>query len=198
MHAQQRQENTMSDHHVETLRRVYDHTGNVMAQVRPEHLDRPTPCTDWNVRELVNHTIGVMHGIACGVSGQPGSGDDITDFTAGDGAEAAFEQAVATSLAAWAAEGVFEGPVNIGAGEMPAEVAIGINVLDTLTHAWDLDEALGLDRSMDPAVAEAALAASKMIVSDDLRPGRFAPEVAIADDAPAHDRLAAFLGRTPT
>jgi uncharacterized protein (TIGR03086 family) len=188
----------MSDQHVETLRSVYAHTGKVMAQVRPEHLDRPTPCTDWNVRELVNHTIGVMHGIATGVSGQPGSGGDVADFTTGDGAGAAFEQAVAASLAAWTADGVFEGPVNIGAGEMPAEVAIGINVLDTLTHAWDLDEALGLDRSMDPALAEAALAASKMIVTDDLRAGRFALAVPIADDAPAHDRLAAFLGRTPT
>jgi hypothetical protein len=36
-----------------------------------------------------------------------------------------------------------------------------------------------------------------MIISDEMRGDRFAPAVPIADDAPAHDRLAAFLGRQP-
>jgi hypothetical protein len=51
---------------------------------------------------------------------------------------------------------------------------------------------------MDPALAEATLAAAKMTISDDIREGRFDPAVPIADDAPAHDRLAAFLGRHPS
>lgn len=189
----------MSNQHIDTLRGVYDHTGDVIALIQPEHLELPTPCTEWNVRELTNHTIGVVFGIAAGVSGQPGPDGDVPDFTADNGSKAAFDQAASTSLAAWSADGVFDAPVNIGAGEMPAEAAIGINVLDTLTHAWDIAEALGQDRSMDAGVAEAALAASKMIISDDIRTGgRFGPEVSIVDDAPAHDRLAAFLGRHPS
>lgn len=188
----------MSNQHVDTLRAVYDHTAGVIATVRPEHLDRPTPCTEWNVRELLNHTIGVVHGIAGGVRGDAPQGGDAPDFTADPGASAAFAQASESSLAAWGADGVFDGPVNIGAGEMPAEVAIGINMLDTLTHAWDVSEALGNDRSMEPGVAEAVLAASRMVISDEIRPGRFGPAVDIGDDAPAHDRLAAFLGRHPS
>lgn len=188
----------MSNEHVDTLRNVYDHTSGVIGQVRPEHLDLPTPCTEWNVRELLNHTIGVVHGIAGGVAGDERPDGEAPDLTADDGAAAAFAHASETSLAAWSAPGVFDGPVNIGAGEMPAEVAIGINMLDTLTHAWDLAEALGQDRAMDADVAERTLAASKMIVSDDIRAGRFAPAVPISDDAPAHDRLAAFLGRHPS
>lgn len=188
----------MSNQHIDTLQGVYDHTGSVIAEVRAEHLDQPTPCSEWNVKELLNHTIGVMFGIAGGVSGQPGPAGDAPDFTADGGTQQAFDDAAAASIAAWSADGVFDGPVNIGAGEMPAEAAIGINVLDTLTHAWDLAEALGKDRSMDPAVAEAALAAAKMTVSDEIRPGRFGPAVDVGADAPAHDRLAAFLGRHPS
>lgn len=188
----------MSNQHIDTLSGVYAHTANVVDTVTADDLDKPTPCTEWNVRELVNHTIGVMFGIAGGVSGQPGPGGEAPDFTADDGASASFGQASAASIAAWSGDGVFDGPVNIGAGEMPAEAAIGINMLDTLTHAWDLAEALGQDRSMDPAIAEATLAASQMIISDEIRAGRFDPAVSIADDAPAHDRLAAFLGRHPS
>lgn len=188
----------MSNQHVDNLAGVYEHTGNVIAGVTDEHLDLPTPCTEWNVRELLNHTIGVMHGIAGGVTGQPAPDGEAPDFTADGGSAASFEQAKQASIAAWSGDGVFDGMVNIGAGEMPPEAAIGINMLDTLTHAWDLAEALGQDRSMDAALAEATLAASKMIISDEIRPGRFGPAVDVADDAPAHDRLAAFLGRHPS
>ena len=188
----------MSNQHIDQLAGIYEHTGTVIGKVNEDHLDLPTPCTEWNVRELLNHTIGVMFGIAAGVSGQSTPEGEPPDFTAGDGAAAAFEQAKQASLAAWGADGVFDGTVNFGAGDMPAQVGIGINMLDTLTHAWDLSEALGQDRSMDPELAEASLAAARMTVSDDIRAGRFAPEVEIADDAPAHDRLAAFLGRHPS
>lgn len=188
----------MSNQHIDKLAAVYEHTGTVIGKVGDEHLDLPTPCTEWNVRELLNHTIGVMFGIAAGVSGRSGPDGEAPDVTAGDGPAAAFEQAKQASLAAWRADGVLAGTVNLGAGPMPAEVALGINMLDTLTHAWDLAVALGQDRSIDPGLAEATLAAATMTVSDELRSGRFDPAVEIADDAPAHDRLAAFLGRQPS
>jgi uncharacterized protein (TIGR03086 family) len=188
----------MSNEHVDTLRSVYAHTADVIGNVQQDQLELPTPCTEWNVKELLNHTIGVVYGIAGGVAGTPSPDGEAPDFTADGGAAAAFANASETSLAAWSAEGVFDGPVNIGAGEMPAEAAIGINLLDTLTHSWDIAEALGRDRSMDAEVAERTLAASKMIISDEIREGRFGPAVTISDDAPAHDRLAAFLGRHPS
>ena len=80
---------------------------------------------------------------------------------------------------------------------MPAQVALGLNQLDILTHAWDVAAVLGTDRSIEPPVAEAVLAATQMIITDEMRGDRFAPAVPIAEDAPAHDRLAAFLGRQP-
>jgi uncharacterized protein (TIGR03086 family) len=188
----------MSNQHVDTLRGVYAHTAEVIGQVRPDHLDLPTPCTEWNVRELLNHTIGVVFGIAGSVTGEPAPSGDAPDFTTGDGAVVAFDQASQRSLAAWSADGIFDGTVDFGAGDMPAEAGIGINALDTLTHSWDIAEAIGHDRAMDPTIAEAVLAASKMIISDDIRAGRFGPAVTIDDAAPAHDRLAAFLGRHPS
>lgn len=182
---------------VETLQGVYAHTQAVMGGVSADNLERPTPCSEWNVRELVNHTIGVVHGIAAGVAGDEMPAGDPPDFTAGNDVAGEFAKAAARSLTAWSEDGVLDRVVQVGPG-MPGSAAIGVNLLDTLTHAWDLAEALGTDRSMDPAIAEATLGAAQMIVNEDLREGRFGPAIAIADDAPAHDRLAAFLGREPS
>ncbi|NNE11920.1 MAG: TIGR03086 family protein [Ilumatobacter sp.] len=178
------------------LQGIYDHTGSVISAVGPDDLGKPTPCTEWDVRALLDHMIGAVNGIAAAVQGSAPEGEP-TEITSGDDAHEAFTSAAQASIAAWSADGVFDGPVNLGAA-MPAEAAMGVNMLDTLTHSWDLAEAIGHDRSMDPALAEAALGASRMIISDDFRPGRFGPEVEIAAAAPAHDRLAAFLGRHPS
>ena len=182
---------------VALLGQIYDHTENVLAKISPEHYELPTPCTEWNVRELVNHMIGSVHFMASTVAGEAMPAGDPPDFTAGNDAVGEFRLAAKRSVAVWGGDGALDGSVHLGPAEMPAQVALGLNQLDILTHAWDVAEALGTDRSIDPPVAEAVLAATQMIITDEMRGDRFAPAVPVAEDAPAHDRLAAFLGRQP-
>src|SRR5260370_8838595 len=40
------------------LARALDATGDLVAGVRDDQWDAPTPCTGWNVRDLVNHVVG--------------------------------------------------------------------------------------------------------------------------------------------
>src|SRR5260370_40835851 len=40
------------------LARALDATGDLVAGVRDDQWDAPTPCTGWNVRHLVNHVVG--------------------------------------------------------------------------------------------------------------------------------------------
>jgi uncharacterized protein (TIGR03086 family) len=80
---------------------------------------------------------------------------------------------------------------------MPGHVLAGINLLDTATHSWDLAIATGQDPTLPEEVAVAALDAGKTIISPEIRPGRFAPEVAPSPGAGPTAQLAAFLGRTP-
>jgi uncharacterized protein (TIGR03086 family) len=193
------EEDTMTNHTdpVALLEQVYDHADGVLAEIGPDHHELPTPCTEWNVHELVDHMIGGVHFIASAVAGdEPPAGDPPDVATHREPAKE-FRMAAERSLAVWRTGGALDGSVQLGPIELPAQVALGINQVDILTHCWDVCVALGVDRSIDPALAEAVLAVARMITSDELRGGRFAPSVAIADDAPAHDRLAAFLGRRP-
>ena len=52
-------------------------------------------------------------------------------------------------------------------------------------------------KAMDHDVARAALEASRQVVSDELREGRFGPPVPAPDGAGPTDQLVAYLGRRP-
>jgi uncharacterized protein (TIGR03083 family) len=44
---------------VEDLARACEAVGDLIAEIRPEQWKAPTPCTEWNVRDVVNHLVGM-------------------------------------------------------------------------------------------------------------------------------------------
>jgi uncharacterized protein (TIGR03086 family) len=175
------------------LDQTFAHAGGVIAGVRPEQLDDPTPCEKWSVRELLEHMIGVVDGIGASVSGGAPDGP----FELGPDPAAQFRQASAANLAAWRTPGKLDEVIDGGPGPMPGQVLAGINLLDTATHAWDLATATGQPAALPEGVAAVALDASHQIVTPEIRAGRFGPEVAAGDGAGPTDQLVAFLGRRP-
>ena len=177
---------------IEALDSTFQHAHKVIAGVEPSQHERPTPCAEWRVRDLLEHMVGVVAGMGTAASGQ-----ERTEFVLSDDPAAQFEAAAAVTMTAWRRPGVLEQIIDGGAGPMPGQVLASINLLDTATHAWDLATATGQPATLPEPVAEAAMAASRQIVTPELRPGRFGPECTPAAGADATDRLVAFLGRTP-
>jgi uncharacterized protein (TIGR03086 family) len=177
---------------VDALEQTYEQTYKVIAGVRSDQLDDPTPCADWNVRDLLTHAIGVVAGMAAATAGEPRS-----EFVLGSDPAAQFRAAADANLAGWRRPGVMDETVNAGPGPMPGKVLANINLLDTATHTWDIATATGQPGTLPDAVAGMALEASRQIVNPKLREGRFDPEVDVTGDAGATDRLVAFLGRQP-
>lgn len=181
---------------LDALARTFDHAAMVVAGVRPDQLDDPTPCRDWDVRALVTHMIGVVMNMGRGASGAELLADmNTVPLDAVIGTQ--FRAEADRTLAAWITHGL-EGEVDVGAGPMPAQVGMDINLLDTATHSWDIARATGQDANLPNEVAATALAACRGIVTDDIRKfAGFDPAVPIAGDAGPTDRLVAFLGRQP-
>lgn len=174
-------------------------TGRIIGKVTPDRLGDPTPCTAWDVRALINHITGVLALMAATASGAAPPKEMPTDWVGTDPA-AIFEEAARATLAAWSQPGALDGTCRLPNGlELPAIGTARRNFIDTLVHGWDLAQALGLDATLDPALAAAALEASHEIMSEDLRGvGKpFAPVMAVAEGAPPGDQLLAFLGRHP-
>jgi uncharacterized protein (TIGR03086 family) len=119
--------------------------------------DAPTPCSDWNVRELVNHvvyeqvwTVPMMGGSTVEEVGGRFDGDLLRD----DPVAAAHAAAEAATIAA--ASGVVAGrTVHLSFGDAPAAEYAYQLAADHLIHGWDLAAATGGDRRFDPELVEA-------------------------------------------
>ncbi|MGW2377817.1 MULTISPECIES: TIGR03086 family metal-binding protein [Kitasatospora] len=182
----------------------------VVDGVRPDQLDRPTPCAGWTLRRLLEHCVGQHQGFAAAARGAgpdlalfadaPLGADPAEDFRR-TGAEltAAFREAAVTGRALWLPE-VRDG------GPFPLAQAVGFHLVDALVHAWDVAAALGgTDRLVavvegDDALATALLAVTEAVpdTPEARAPGRaFRPGLEPAGGAGRFDRALALLGRDP-
>ena len=86
-------------------------------------------------------------------------------------------------------------------GGMPGSVCVWIAAGDIFTHGWDLAKATDQPTDLDPELAARLLLRIERLLPDTLRGPEghapFGPRIAVADSAPAADRLAAFVGRQP-
>jgi uncharacterized protein (TIGR03086 family) len=176
---------------IDPLDHTFQHTRRVIAGITPDQYDDPSPCDDWTVRQVLEHTMSVVAGM-----GAAAAGKERTQFVLGPDPGSQFEQIAADTMAAWRADGALDQVLQLAAGPMPGRMYAGINLLDTATHSWDLAVATGQDPTLPDDVAIAAYEASTMIVSPELRVGRFGPEIAVPAGADPTQRLVAFLGRT--
>ena len=179
---------------LDALSRTFDHTGAIVAGIRDDQLATPTPCSDWDVQALLEHTLGVVNNMGNGAAGDPVVPGPAT--LASDRA-AQFRAAADKALAAFRGHEMTD-VVDIGAGPMPVRNAVGINVLDTATHAWDMARATGQPADLPDDLAGTVLSLSKSLVSDAARSKRgFNPPVTVPSDASPTAQMVAFLGRQP-
>jgi len=184
---------------VALLQRVVDETTGVIDKIGPDQLGDPTPCTEWTIRDLINHITGGSTMFA--VSAEQGSVPDdlmaqlMGGDNLGDDYKGAWGAASARAMAVFAQPGVLERIVTLPFGEMPAGIALNIAIFDVATHATDLAQATG-QTIADTELLEAALEMGRKMIGPDMRqPGLFGAEQPAPADAPVTDRLLAFAGR---
>jgi uncharacterized protein (TIGR03086 family) len=181
------------------MERVLDKAGAVVDNVEPSQLSNSTPCTEWTVRDVMNHVVGgatmfaecVESGsIADDRFGQLMGGDNL-----GDDYKGAFRAATDRARAAFGGEGALEKTVKLPFGEMPAGIALNIAIMDVMTHSVDIARATG-QKIDDDELLDTALTVGRQLITDDFRtPGMFESEQPAAADASAEDKLLAFAGR---
>jgi uncharacterized protein (TIGR03086 family) len=64
-------------------------------------------------------------------------------------------------------------------------------------HGWDVAAATGQEYEIDPGTLDGVLPHVTAIAAEGPVEGLFGPAVAVADDAPALDRVIAMSGRDP-
>jgi len=185
------------------LASALDGTGQLVAAVSEEQWDLPTPCTDWTVRQLVNHLVGgdrlttlVLRGAALSPLDQLGSRGSVDQL--GDDPATAYRTSADELLAALRAPDVLDRAHTLPVGTLPGPAVVHVRTVETLVHGWDLARATGRPPPWADELVEQELEFSRDLLRR-LPEGRqpFAPSQPVDGDAPAIDRLAALLGRAP-
>jgi uncharacterized protein (TIGR03086 family) len=179
--------------------RALDQLEKVFAAVTPADLDRPTPCTDYDLRELLSHVIGGIH--RCAYVGEGGRAMDLfpgvgqVDDTDWPGA---LSRARARATRAWADDATLDRVVEVPWGTVPGRIAMGGYVMEAVTHSWDIAQVVTPATALDEELALAALGiATTALPADRDRTGLpFGPLQEVPADADAYSRLAGWLGRT--
>jgi uncharacterized protein (TIGR03086 family) len=138
-------------------RRAVEEFDERVRAVGDDQWELPTPCGDWNVRQLVNHlvyenrwTVPLMEGSTIAEVGDRYEGDLL-----GDDPKGAWAESSAEATAAVQADGALERTVDLSSGPTPATEYVSQLFADHLIHAWDLARAVGADEGLDPELVEA-------------------------------------------
>ena len=175
---------------------VLDKTGGVIAGVGPDQWQQPTPCSEWDVRALVQHILGWMQVFDAAANGGEFEGDPA-GYAVGDDPAGEFRRFADSMLGGWRSGGT-DRTVRMTMGELPAPMVLNMTLMEYMTHGWDLATATGQQVPFSDAEAEQVLERARATLKPEYRGAGTAmgEEVEAPADAPAVVRLAAFMGRS--
>ncbi|MEU1590983.1 TIGR03086 family metal-binding protein [Micromonospora sp. NPDC005710] len=163
--------------------------------------ERPTPCEQWNVTQVLQHATGDQLAFAAAIDGGPGPVEDpFAPSGRVDGDRlAALRAALDASARAWkhVADDEAEVPTPLPQGTLPVEVAATACALDAAVHAWDIAVATGQPSPLGAELARPLLVVARQIVEPLRAYGAYAPAIDPAPEADEVATLLSYLGRHP-
>jgi uncharacterized protein (TIGR03086 family) len=180
----------------------------VLRRVGPQQWRSPTPCSEWSVRDLVNHmTRGNLNYVLLLDGGTAAEFLRLRNVDAlGADPVGAYTRSVAECADAFAAPGALSTVLDYPLGSAPGQQLLAVRTTDTVVHTWDLARGVGADDALDAGLVSwvnehldtiyAGLAETPVAADTTHRffaPARAAPR----EDVSEQDRLLRRMGRTP-
>ena len=162
-------------------------------------LDTKTPCPDWDLRTLLNHTIlWTAYSAERRAHGESVAEDLMSkDFTAEPGYAEAYQAQIAKAVHAWSDPEAWAGDRSVMGGAMPAADIAAMLIMEMVLHGWDVAKAAGQDYHCSGELAQAVLQTVQAQGDMFRRYQGFAAIVPVPGDATAFDRALAVSGRDP-
>jgi len=176
-------------------------TARVMngAPTGTEALDAPTPCPDWDLRTLLNHTIlWTSYSAERRAHGESVAQELMDkDFTADPGFREDYARQISQAVEAWSAPQAWAGDRSVMGSATPATEVGAMLIMEMALHGWDVAKATGQEYHAGDALAETLLETVQAQAEMFRKYQGFAAAVETKPDAPAFDRALALSGRDP-
>jgi uncharacterized protein (TIGR03086 family) len=159
----------------------------------------PTPCADWDVRQLLHHVVEEERWTPPLFAGETiaGVGDRFAGDLLGHDPLASLDEAAAAALDAIRYDGAMERTVHLSFGDFPGrEYALQL-AADHLVHAWDMARALGVDERLDLETVVVIRDWFRSMEQAYRDAGVIGPRTAVSPDADPQAELLAMFGRAP-
>jgi uncharacterized protein (TIGR03086 family) len=180
---------------IERIERATSVASEKVSGVKSADLSKPTPCSEFDVRALLNHMLGGLTMLTTAARGDKATmpeGDQIGSDPSGT-----YDERRAALLEAVRTPGALDGNWQMPFGSLPGQMMAGIAFMEHLTHAWDLAKATGQDTTLPAELVAECMALVTPMDAMLRSPGVCSAAVPVPDTASGQDKLVAFLGRTP-
>jgi uncharacterized protein (TIGR03086 family) len=164
----------------------------VVQGIAEDQLLNPTPCSEYQVRDLLNHLFHGVVSFQALAAKQPVDWAATPDFLDGDW-RSRFAEEAGKLVEAWSDPAALEGD-NPAMG-MPQPMVANLALVDLTVHGWDLSEGTGQPYAPAPEVVAAIGPFTEQMAPTGREMGVFAEMTDFPPDADDFVRLLAHTGR---
>ncbi|WP_406274362.1 TIGR03086 family metal-binding protein [Nocardia sp. NBC_00881] len=185
----------------EFIARAAAPTVAIIQNVTADQLGRQTPCTEFDVRRLINHLLfwgPTLEAAARKESVPPLAASEAdVDLTDSDWATA-LESQLDRIVAVWSNPEAWLGLTQMGSPmELPASLIGGMVIGEVVVHGWDLARATGQNPHWDDDLLKYVYEETAKNADQGREMGIYGPAVAMPASSPTLDRLLGLTGRDP-
>jgi len=171
--------------------------GETLKTAGADDWSNPTPCVDWDVRDLTHHLVyeNVWIPPLLGGATVAEVGDQFEGDLLGSDPVTAWTASATRAIEAVESLSELDQAVHLSYGDEPAAQYLNQLSTDYVIHRWDLAVGLGQDPTMDPDMVEVVAAWFEGQHQMYLDAGVIDPPVELAADADSQAQLLAKFGR---
>ncbi|MCA1831920.1 MAG: TIGR03086 family metal-binding protein [Actinomycetota bacterium] len=183
-------------------RKATDEFARRVAGIKDDQWANATPCTEWDVRALVNHLVGeqvwieplVTEGLTV-----PQVGDRFSGDLLGSDPKAAWESAAKSAVTSFSAPGAMVKTIHLSSRDVPGERYAQEVLCDLIVHSWDLAKGIEANDEIDAELVDAAWKLGVPMLQEwrtlEGIEASFAPPIDTPDGADLQTQLLAYYGR---
>jgi len=174
--------------------------GKAVAQVSLDDLDEPTPCSDWDLRALLNHMVSGNFWVRPLVAGRTITdvGDEFDGDLVGSEPISVYENSASDAADAFFAMGAMKAPCAVSYGPISGEEYCAHRTVDIVLHGWDVSQVVGAEYIVPADMIDAVRQIIEPSMESLRVTGIFGNEIGVPEDADEQTKLLAWFGRKAT